>query len=103
MAWGDINDVWVSGTGEQLSKTLELMISVRKIRKGEVRATSVPPKHSLELMLGMSEHFLGSIPVPVLCPGFFLSSRPEAAASQSCDLWGVQGFLYPASLPQSVV
>lgn len=60
----DARDAWVPGTGEQQSKVMELVISLRRIRKGEVRGTSVPPRSSLELTLGVSEPALGSLPAP---------------------------------------
>lgn len=64
----DVRDAWVPGTGEQLSEAMELVISLRKIRKGEVRGTSVPPRPSLELTLGVSEPALGSPPAPHCLP-----------------------------------
>lgn len=64
----DVRDAWVPGTGEQLSEAMGLVISLRKIRKGEVRGTSVPPRSSLELTLGVSEPVLGSLPAPHCLP-----------------------------------
>lgn len=64
----DVRDAWVPGTGEQLSKVMELVISLRRIRKGEVRGASVPPRSSLELTLGVSEPALGSLPAPHYLP-----------------------------------
>lgn len=58
----DVSHVSISGTGEQLCEAIELVISVKKI--GELRGVGASPRPSLELTLGISEHSLGSIPVP---------------------------------------
>lgn len=42
----DVKDAWVPGTGEQLSKVMELVISLRRIRKGEVRVSHPDPPWS---------------------------------------------------------